>query len=118
MDLCSPLMIPNHLWCEKESFQSSYVWKRVLVHLTLLQQPRCDGLDGSQCLGAGGADQRLRQQEAVVSCVPKLEGEGVRDPVPVGPVDGAARTHICGRNTEIIQDQDCSLVYKNVSSGH
>ena len=78
----------------------SYVGEHVPVDLALLQQAGGDGLHGPQRLRAGGADQGLGQQEAVVARVPQLEGEGVLDSDPVRPVHGAARAHILEEQKE------------------
>lgn len=73
----------------------SFKWKSVLLYLALLQQSWWNGFHRPHGFGAGGADEGLRKEEAVVSRVPQLECKCIRDPVSVGPVDGAARTDIC-----------------------
>lgn len=73
----------------------SFKWKPVLLYLALLQQSWWNGFHRPHGLGAGGVDEGLGEEEAVVSRVPQLECKCIRDPVSVGPVDGAARTDIC-----------------------
>lgn len=73
----------------------SFIWKSVFLNLALLQQSWWNSFHGPHGLGAGGVDERLGEEEAVVSCVPQLECKRIGDPVSVGPVYRAARTDIC-----------------------
>lgn len=84
----------QRVWLQEPSLWS-YVWKSASVCLALLQQTWRNGRHGSHRLCAGRADQWFRQEETKVSCVPQLKCKCVWDPVPVGPVYGAARAHIC-----------------------
>lgn len=72
----------------------SFKWKSVSLYLAFLQQSRRNGFHCPHGLGAGGSDEGLREEEAVVSRVPQLECKRIRDSISVGPVYGAARTDI------------------------
>lgn len=72
----------------------SYVREGFGVRVALLEQAKCDGLNRLHGLSARGVDEGLWKQEAEVARVSQLEGECVRDPVPVGPVYGTARANV------------------------
>lgn len=72
----------------------SFKWKSVLLYLTFLQQSWWNGFHCPHGLRAGGVDEGLRKEEAVVSRVPQLKCKCIWDAISVGPVDGAARTDI------------------------
>jgi len=66
---------------------------------TFLQQSWGDGLYCSHCLCTGGINQGFRQQEPIVARITQLKSKGIWDPVLIGPVYWASRTHIWKRKT-------------------
>lgn len=56
-----------------------------------------EGEQGRPGLLGGGEDLLSREQKAIAAGVPQLEGEGVAQPAPVGPVRRGAARRVCNR---------------------